>query len=137
MDPLPKPPPVSADALAAFRDAAPEIAEEAVRQALSYPENVAHHGEEAPQLMAEGLRYLSNGLDTALAFHTTSLLADQLRWSKDRLPHHGVEPEHILHNLHLYRTAVAGQLAPDHAAEVNAYVDWMIAFQRRLMDDDA
>ncbi len=128
-----KPPPVSQETVSAFRAAAEAITRNAVERALTYPEEVAQHGEDAPDLLYQGLLFVTKGLETALAFHTFDLLADQLRWGLDRLQHHGVTPHHVLHRLQLYRDAVTAQLPAEQAHEVNAYVQWMIDYQRRLM----
>lgn len=133
MDHPPAPPPVSEETLAAFRAAAEAITQDTVQRALDYPAEVAHHGEEAPDLLHQGLQFTTKGLETALAFNTVDLLVDQMRWGMDRLRHHGVSGEHVLHRLQLYRAAVADRLPAGHAAEVNAYVDWMIDYQRRLL----
>ena len=135
MDPFQIPPPASAEALAAFRSAADVITQDTVRRALAYPDEVAQHGEEAPRLLSQGLFFVTKGLETALAFHTVELLADQMRWAMDRLPHHDVEANQVLHRLHLYKESVADHLSAAHAAEVNAYVDWMIDYQRRLLSE--
>lgn len=132
---LSTPPPVSQEALASFRVEAEAITEDTAQRALEHREEVAHHGEQAAELLQQGLQFTTKGLETALAFNTVDLLADQLRWGMDRLQHHGVEPEHVLHRLHFYRDVVRDRLPADHAAEVNAYVEWMIAYQRRLISE--
>lgn len=134
MEPPEKPPAASEETVAAFRDAAEAITQDTVRRAMEYPEEVAHHGEEAPAMLHQGLWFTTKGLETALAFHTVSLLEDQMRWGMDRLQHHEVEPKHVLHRLQLYRVAVADHLPAEQAAEVNAYVSWMIDYQRALIE---
>lgn len=125
--------PVSQETIAAFRAAAEAITRNTMERALAYPDEVAQHGQDAPKLLYQGLLFTTKGLETALAFHTFDLLADQLRWGLDRLQHHGVDSHHVLHRLQLYRDAVTAELPAEQANEVNAYVQWMIDFQRSLM----
>lgn len=127
------PPPVTPETVSAFRAAAEAITQNAVERALAYSEEVAQHGEDAPTLLYQGLLFTTKGLETALAFHTFDLLADQLRWGLDRLQYHGVTPHHVLHRLELYRDAVTAELPAGQANEVSAYVQWMIDYQRNLM----
>lgn len=129
----PPPPPVTKETISAFHAAAEAITWNTVERALAYPEEVTHHGRDASGLLYQGLLFTTKGLETALAFHTCDLLADQLRWGFDRLQHHEVTAYHVLHRLQLYRDAVTAVLPAEHANEVNAYVQWMIDYQRGLM----
>ena len=128
------PPPVSAETLAAFRQQAEAITRSTVQKALAFPEQVAHHGEKAAELLFTGLQFTTKGLESAMAFHTMQLIADQMDWARQRLPHDGVTGQHILHHLTLYRDSVTEILSPEQAVEVNKYVDWMITYQQNLIN---
>ncbi len=129
----PPPPPASPAAVAAFEHACPEIERAVVALALRFPAEVAQHGPAAPQVLSAGLGFLSQMLLAALTVNDVGLLAYQLQWAKDRLPHDGVQPAHLLHRLNLYASAVEAHLPPALAAEINGYVHWLIAEQTRLM----
>lgn len=126
------PTPVSNEAVAAFRIGMPDIVAETVRRSLDTTP-VAQHGEKAPELLKAGLEFTTNGLHVAMLYGTVDLLAEQMNWAMERLPHDGVATEHVLARLEILRDVVAELLPADHARDALAYVDWMIAEQRRLM----
>jgi hypothetical protein len=127
-------PPVSPAALAAFRQARDGIGREVVARSLARHDEVAHHGEDAERLMAAGIGYTTRMLEAAMVVGQVALLEDQLQWAMDRLPHEGVVPAHILGRLRIYAEVVEERLPREHAAEVNRYVQWMIARMAELLD---
>ena len=80
-----------------------------------------------------GLEYTTQMLETVLLLGDPSPMDFQLRWARDRLPHDGVQPEHLLALFRIYREVVTELLAPGPAAEIIRYLDWMIARQQGLM----
>ncbi len=120
-------PPVSAQALAAFRGASQSIIERVVARSLARTDEVVQHGDVAERLITSGIRFTTQMLDAAMAVGEVALLEDQLAWAMDRLPHDGVAPEHILNRLRFYAEAVQELLPAEHAAEVLPFVNWMIA----------
>ena len=49
-------------------------------------------------------------LDAALATGEEVLLADQLTWALDRLPHDGVAPQHVLARFRILRDVVIARM---------------------------
>ncbi len=126
--------PVSPATLAAFRAAGPAIIRETVARSLARNEEVAHHGEQAERVIAAGLGFTTRMLDAVMAVGEIALLEDELLWARDRLPHDGVAPEHVLSRLKIYREVTIEMLPREQAAEVEPYLDWMIARQSEVIE---
>jgi hypothetical protein len=119
--------------LAAYRAATPTIIEETVARAVTRRHEVAHHGDRAAALIRTGMEFTTRMMGTAMAMGETSLLEDQLTWARDRLPHDGVEREHILSRFQIFRDVVQETLEPEHAAEVVPFIEWMMARQADIV----
>lgn len=125
--------PASAEALAAFRKERETIIQAVAARSLARQEEVAHHGDEAERLITSGIEFTTRMVDAAMAMGEVVLLADQLRWAMDRLPHDGVSPEYVLNRFRIYRQVVEERLPADHAADVVRFLDWMIVRQQELL----
>ena len=125
--------PVSPAALAAFRAASPEIIRETVSRSMAQADDVMQHGADAQKLLTAGLTFTTRMLDAAMSSAEIPMLEDELCWARDRLPHDGVAPEHVLSRLAIYRDVVCSLLPAQHAGEINGYVNWMIMRQRQLL----
>jgi len=101
---------------------------------MQHIDEIAHHGQEAQQLISSGIRFTTKMLTTAMATGEISLLEDQLTWAKDRLRHEGVKPEHLLHRLQIYSDVVQEILPEYQAQEINQFIKWMIQRQQELMN---
>jgi hypothetical protein len=119
-------PAVSQEALKAFRTAAPQIIKECVDRALLDKANVAQHGDQAESLITAGLQFTTRMLDSAMSVGATALLADELAWAKDRLPHDGVSMQQVSSRLTIMREIIFNKLPRAEAREVVSYLDWML-----------
>jgi hypothetical protein len=126
---------VSPETLAAFRAHRAHLIETVVEWSLARPEEVVQHGAGARRVLAAGLEFTTQILEAVMQVGELGLLDYQLQWARDRLPHEGVAPAHLLARLEIYAQVVSGLLPAVQAAEVNRYVEWMIARQRQLMED--
>lgn len=127
--------PLTPAALDAFRQARPEIIRRVVARSMEHEDQVAHHGQEAQRLLTSGIEFTTRMLDSAMTVGHGALLEDQMTWAQDRLPHDGVEPEHLLTRFKIYEDVVGELLPAEVAAQVNAYLQWMIARQKELLGE--
>lgn len=126
--------PISTEALISFKEHIPEIIKETVNRSLKREEEVAHHGEKGREVLTSGIGFLTRNLEAAMSMGEVAFLEDQLIWAQDRLPHDGVESEHLLSRFKIYREVILKTLTPAHAAEITGYIDWMISFQQGLIE---
>lgn len=128
-------PPISKEALASFQENRDAIIKETVSQSLKIDHEVEHHGEKAPQLLTTGLEFTTKMLEAAMITGEVVLLEDELKWAKDRLPHDGVQMEHVINRFEIYRGVVNETLPSDYASEIITFIDWMINYQRALISE--
>lgn len=121
------------ETLSAFQDKAPEIIKESVQRSLKNKNDIVQHGDEAEKLLKIGMEYITKMLESAMSVGEIFLLKDQLSWAFDRLPHDGVEMEHLLSRFNIYRDVVDEKLPKKHSHEINRYLDWMIDYQKELI----
>jgi hypothetical protein len=126
-------PPLTPEALAAFRAISPTVIRETVARSLQRTSEVAQHGEEAERLLTAGLEFTTLMLDAAMATGEIPLLEDELSWARIRLPFDGVAAEHVLNRLIIYRDLITSLMPPEYTRQVSEYIDWMIARQRELL----
>ena len=126
---------VSHQALQSFRQHQGRIIETTVRRVMEDPEHIAHHGDQAEELVRSGLQFTTRMLDAALAAGESTLMEQQLQWAQSRLPHDGVSPEEMLQNLQTYRDVIQETLDAAHADEIAGAVDWMIATHQELSNE--
>ena len=94
---------------------------------------LASLGDRAEGIVKTGLGFTTRMLQAAMCVGEVALLADEMTWAKDRLPHDGVSMQLVLANLQLMRTVISEMLDPAHAREVLEYVDWMIETTRPMV----
>jgi hypothetical protein len=128
-----EPMPVSPEALAAFQAQRIIIVQTVVARALERQNEVVQHGEQAAQLLTVGLDFTTQALEVAMRLHNTKMLDDQLQWANERLPHDGVQPEHLLTRFEILAQVVDATLPVQHAAAINGFVRWMVVRQRELI----
>lgn len=128
--------PVSEESLAAFRSRREDIVAETTRQSLYIGKGIALNEAESEKMIAAGLDFTTQALETAMQFSDTTLLANQISWAAERLPHDGVMPVHVLDRFEILTEVISKLLPEPHAQAVNQYVRWMIAEQRRRMAQD-
>lgn len=95
-----------------------------------------HHGEKATELLTTGLEFTTKMLEVALSMGEVALLEDELKWAQDRLPHDGVQMEHVLNRFKIYRQVINETLPSGYANEINTFIDWMISYLQDLMGQD-
>jgi hypothetical protein len=120
------PPNVSAAAQAAFRKNHYQIIASSVAKLLAEPGAYDHLGEQAEQTLKAGFEFTSSSIEACLQMNNLSLLIDQLRWAKDRLPHDGIRMEQMANNLLIYCKVIREYLPPAHANEIITVVQILI-----------
>ncbi len=125
---------ISPEALESFRENSQLIIKETVVRSLKREKEVSQHGDQAEKLIASELDFTTRMLDTAMSMGEIPLLDDELSWANDRLPHDGVEMEHILSRFKIYRDVVKETLAPEYADEVIGFIDWLIVHQKEIVE---
>jgi hypothetical protein len=137
--PLPQ---VSSQALAAFRDARPAIVQETVARVLAQEERMVGHERalsvskgkvQAKHMFTAGLDFVLKMLDTVMSLDEPAIIDDQLAWVKQRLPHDGVRPKHIVVLFQILAEVLSDLLPDEYAEQVVPFVQWMLARQRKLM----
>ncbi|NYB52314.1 MAG: hypothetical protein HVN35_07150 [Methanobacteriaceae archaeon] len=129
-------PPVSAEALEAFQAASDDIIKETVKRSLEREDEVIHHGDDAGELITSGITFTTQMLEAAMSMGEIPLLEDELQWAKDRLPHDGVELEHVKVRLQIYRNVVSEKIPAEHSQEINQFIDWMINRQEEIISQE-
>jgi hypothetical protein len=104
-----------------------------VARSLERHAEVSQHGEQAERLITAGIEFTTQTLEAVLQLGDPTLMEFQLTWARDRLPHDGVAPAHLLARLRIYAQVVAEMLTAEQAREVNPYLNWMIERQQELM----
>ncbi len=127
-------PPISPEALSSFQENSTTLIKETVSRSLKHYHEVEHHGENAPQILTTGLEFTTKMLEAAMSMGEVSLLEDELKWAKDRLPHDGVKMEQVLHRFKIYRDVIQETLPSEYATEITAFMDWMINYQQAMIE---
>jgi hypothetical protein len=92
--------------------------------AVSY--DYTHLGDEPETRMKAGLDFLTRMLAAAMEFNEPEILAHQIQWGLNRLPHDGVSPTMLTYTIGVYREVVAELLSPTAADAVGRLLDWML-----------
>ena len=90
-------------------------------------------GDTETDMIAAGYGYVLRMLEAALVAGTPALLDPQITWANDRQPHDGVAPAQLLARLHHMAATLRALLAAPHGEAAAAYIDRLIAGQRRVM----
>lgn len=128
--------PIYPEALESFQENRNIIIKETVSRSLKRDHEVDHHGEKAPELLTTGLEFTTKMLEAAMSMGEVALLEDELKWAQDRLPHDGVQMEHVLNRFKIYREVINETLPSGYANEINTFIDWMISYLQDLMGQD-
>ncbi len=131
------PKPASAAAMADYRRHKRKIIEFVVAEALKNPADVAHHGVEAERIVTAGLEFTADTIETVMQVGDPALFEFQLSWAQDRLPHDGVSPAFVLARFRQFASGVALFLAPEHAQEVNPWIEHLIQGQATVVQQTA
>ncbi|HNR45072.1 MAG TPA: hypothetical protein PLI06_09825 [Methanofastidiosum sp.] len=127
-------PAISKETLEYFQKSSPDIIKKTVALALKREDEIKHHGKDAPKILTSGMEFTTKMLEAAMSMGEINLLEDEIKWAKDRLPHDGVEMEHIVNRFKIYREVITEILPTENALEVTAYLDLMISKMQKLLD---
>jgi hypothetical protein len=127
--PLPN---VSPQAQAAFKKNHAKIIERTVSKLLAQGGQFDHLGGQAESILAAGFEFTSSSLEACMLINDPTLLADQMRWSKDRLPHEGIHAPLLVECLRVYADVIAELLPAFHSAEIVKLIHLMITAQRSI-----
>jgi hypothetical protein len=122
-------PNVPAEAQAAFKKNHAKIIAGAVARLLAEPGQFDHLGGEAESTLTAGFEFTASTLEACLLINDASLLVDQLRWSKDRLPHDGINLERMAKNLQVYCEVISELLPGSYSAGIVSLIQQMMSAQ--------
>lgn len=128
--------PISPEALTSFQKNRDTLIKETVKRSLKRQNEVLQHGGKASELLTTGLEFTTKMLEAAMSMGEVALLEDELKWAQDRLPHDGVQMEHVFNRFKIYREVINETLPSGYANEINTFIDWMISYQHDLMEQD-
>ncbi len=126
---------VSKSALTEYRKLLGQIIEEVV-DSIVQDRNLEGDGRDQIDLLPAGFEFTLKMLDGAASVGDLALLEDQLQWAVQRLPHQGILPEHLLNRFQLLEIIMEEVLSEGTWTEFHPYIQWMIARQRQLVDQD-
>jgi hypothetical protein len=129
-------PNVSAAAQTAFKKNHVRIIDGVVEKLLAEPGQFDQLGDRAEDTLRSGFEFTSSSLEACMLINDAALLVDQLRWSKDRLPHDGISMKRMAENLRVYCEVINQLLPASYAAEIVNLVQQMVAAQAEIMKDD-
>jgi MerR family transcriptional regulator, light-induced transcriptional regulator len=127
----------TAQALAAFRQARPEITSTLLERALLHLGPVAESHDQTRRAMETGIDFITRSLDAAILLNSQALLEDQVAWGNVRLKHDQVTPEQVLGMLQMYSSVVQEKLSPAQAEVVTNFLDGLIAQQKNNLAGQA
>lgn len=127
-------PAISQESMSAFKEASPKIIKETVILSLEREDEVLQLGNDAKEILTAGLKFTTQMLESAMYMGEIPILEDELLWAKDKLPDDGVEMEHILVRLRIYREIIIKNLSLEYVHEIIPFVDWMIERQNELIE---
>jgi Asp-tRNA(Asn)/Glu-tRNA(Gln) amidotransferase C subunit len=127
--------PVSPQALTAFKKRRLQIMQAAVTQSMEELDKVNQHGDQAEALLTAGIDFTTQALEISMQLHNVEMLEYQLQWAWDRLPHDGVQPDHILSRFKILAQVIESILTAEDAREVTPFVKWLIKRQNELIQE--
>jgi len=129
----PEPGRVSPETLAVFGAQRTAIIRAVIARAMEGDDGANQYGSQTEQFLTVGLDFTTQALEVTMQLHNLEMLDIQLRWANERLPHDGVQPDHLLKRYEILAQVVETALPAPHAQAVNQFVQWMIARQRELI----
>jgi hypothetical protein len=129
-------PNVSNEAQAAFKKNHAEIIEMVVARLLAEAGQFDQLGDQAESTLTAGFEFTSSSLESCMLINDACLLIDQLRWSKDRLPHDGISMNRMAENLRVYCNVIVELLPASHSSEIVNMIQHMMAAQAEIMKSD-
>jgi methanogenic corrinoid protein MtbC1 len=129
-------PNVSGPAQAAFKKNHDKIIAGTVARLLAEPGQFDHLGEQAESTLRSGFEFTTSSLEACMLINDASLLIDQLRWSKDRLPHDGISMNRMAENLRVYCEVIRELLPAPISTEIVNLVAHMMSAQIEIMKSE-
>jgi hypothetical protein len=128
-------PNVSTEAQAAFKKNLPKINDLLVTRLLAEPGQFDHLGEQAEKTLRSGFEFTSSSLEACMVMNDSSLLIDQLRWAKDRLPHDGISMERMVKNLGVYCDVISELLPKPYSTEIVNMIQSLVLAQQKIVKE--
>ena len=129
-------PNISNEAQVAFTKHKQKINETLVTRLLTEHGQFDHLGDQAESILMAGSEFTSSNLEACMLMNDSSLLIDQLRWAKDRLPHDGINMDRMLKNLDVYCEVITEFLPEAYSREIVNLVKQMITVAQEIMKDN-
>jgi hypothetical protein len=125
-DELHMPSTVDRSTIASFKKLKNSIIDQAVADIMRYTKSMEELGSAAEEKIRSGLGFTIEILISVMSLGDKNLLEDQLNWAKDRLPHDGVQPDHIMENMKILAGVINDLMTEKDAESIVPYMEWMI-----------
>jgi hypothetical protein len=125
-DELNMPSTVDSSTIASFKKLKNSIIDQTVADIMRHTRYMEELGSAAEEKIRSGLDFTIEVLISVMSLGDKNLLEDQLTWAKDRLPHDGVQSDHIMENLKLLAGVIKDLMTEKDAESIVPYVEWMI-----------
>ena len=129
-------PDISSEAQSAFKQNHTKIIDTLVAKLLKEPGQFDHLGDQAESILRTGFEFTSSSLEACMRVNDASLLIDQLRWAKDRLPHDGIEMEQMIKNLQVYCEVISEILPENYSSGIVELIQNMISMQKEIAEEN-
>jgi len=111
-------PDISKEAQKEFKQNKQRIIDSLVERLLAEPGAFDHLGEQAENTLRAGFEFTSSSLEACMQINDMSLLANQLSWAKDRLPHDGISMDRMQKNIQEYCRVISEVIPQPYAVEI-------------------
>ena len=127
---------ISNEAQLSFKQNHTKIIDTLVARLLAEPGQFDHLGDQAESILKTGFEFTSSSLEACMQVNDASLLVDQLRWAKDRLPYDGIEMERMTKNLQVYCEVISEILPENYSSSIVAIIQNMISIQKEIIKEN-
>jgi hypothetical protein len=123
---------VDHDTIASFKRLKNSLIDRAVSNIMLHSRSMDELGDTAEEKIRSGLDFTIEVLISVMSLADVNLLEDQLNWAKDRLPHDGIQPDHIMENMKILSGVINELMTETDADSIVPYLEWMIKRMERL-----
>jgi len=127
--------PISPQALAAFKKHRLNIIQMVVTRSMKNMDEVPQHGDKTEELLTTGLDFTTQALEVSMQLGNIDIFEIQLQWALDRLPHVGVQPQHLLSLFKILAEVIQSILPAQVTREVYPFVTWLINRENELIQE--
>jgi len=117
---------------ASFKKLKNTLIDRAAANIMLHTKSMDTLGNTAEEKIRSGLDFTIEVLISVMSLGDVNLLEDQLNWAKDRLPHDGIEPEHIMENMKILAGVINELMTKTDADSIAPYMQWMIKRMERM-----